>query len=95
MGTDRKAAVTNRVEGVFQVVGECGERVKTEHRAGTLYGVQRAEGASDKVQVSGIFVEGQERGLKLDQDFASFFLEGLLVFIEGGVFGQRNTPQCL
>jgi hypothetical protein len=78
--------VAHFVEGVFEIVSECGELVKAEHGPGALDGVQSAEGSSHKFVVAPIVVKRQERGLQFDEDLASFFQERLLEFVDRRLF---------
>ena len=61
----RGLALADRVEGALELVGEGGDPIEAEHRAGALDGVQGAERGVEQIGVARRVLEIEQRGLQL------------------------------
>ena len=71
-------ATAHLVEGVFQVMGEGGHRVKTEHGAAALDGMHGTKGPIHQRHVVRRIFHLQQRGLQVFQQVGGFLAECFL-----------------
>ena len=69
-------ALADQVERGLEVVGEGGDAVEAEHRAGALDGVQRSKRGIDQIAVLRRLAEVEERRFEAFEKFGDFLPEG-------------------
>jgi len=74
----RQFSLAQLVEDRFQIVSEGGDVIETEHRAGSLDGVQRTERPPYHLGIVALLVQFQQGRFQFAEQFAGFFLEALL-----------------
>ena len=72
------AALANHVERVLHVMGERGEGVEAEHRAGSLDRVERAERGIDQLAIARRAFEVEQRLFQLFEQVLRFLQEDLV-----------------
>ena len=82
-------ALAHTIECGFDVMGEGGDGVEAEHRAGALDRVQGAERGVDQVGIARRVLEIEQRLLELFQQF------GRLLAVDLGGIGAAHAPSTL
>ena len=76
-----KLSVSQAVERILEIMRKTGDVVEAEHRARAFNRVEGAECPAHYFTVAPILVQLQQRGFQFHQQFAGFFLESQLVFV--------------